>query len=377
MAVFLAGVGNAEIFDGDTLIATAKTLVDSSITIGVTAEDIRAGMGAMLYGKYFHTSTFDLKLTDAMFNMQYIAMNVGADVTVGGDAIYDEELTSTTGGVVTLSHTAVPLASGGIVYAWARPAASPTASYTRYAVTGNTFTVPGVTSATAYCVKYVYTNNVADKVVVYGNFIPATVTIYLTANLYAGDSSNPSTGTQVGTVQIKVPRFLLNGAQELSMTMTGASQTSLEGSALGYGAEGCQGRAIYAEIIQIMSNARWFDNASGIMIEDSDVSLTLASAATALVGTSPNVYALYPNKMPKQINNAIISNMESGLLTGNSKLVYSIAPGTTGLSMDSTTGVFSGTPAAGSATVTVVAQQNNGTWAPIPGLDAAMVITLA
>lgn len=50
MSVFLAGVANAEIFDGDELFASARTLVDSSITIGVTAEDIRGGMGNTLLG---------------------------------------------------------------------------------------------------------------------------------------------------------------------------------------------------------------------------------------------------------------------------------------------------------------------------------------
>lgn len=375
MAVFLAGVGNAEIFDGNNLIATAKTLVDSSITIGVTAEDIRAGMGAMLYGKYFHTSTFDLKLTDAMFNMQYIAMNVGAEVQVGGDAVIDESLNSTTGGVVSLTYTAVPLASGEAIYAWARPASDPTATYTRYAVSNNTITIPGVTTVSEYCVKYIYTNSVANRVVIYGNFIPATVTIILTANLYAGDSSNPSTGTQVGTIQIKVPRFLLNGAQELSMTMTGASQTSLEGSALGYGAEGCQGRAIYAEILEIKNDARWYSNAKGLIIEDSDVTMSAASAVNALVGTSPNVYAWYANAMPKQITNDMITQQEAGLAsTEKSSLDFSISDNGTGLTLNSATGVIAGTPTAGSAVITVVAKKNN---VAIKGMDAAMSIVLA
>ena len=45
MAVFLAGVATAEIFDGNTLFASARTLIDSSITIGVTAEDVRGWEG--------------------------------------------------------------------------------------------------------------------------------------------------------------------------------------------------------------------------------------------------------------------------------------------------------------------------------------------
>ena len=48
--VFLGGVANAEIFDGDQLFASARTLIDSSITIGVTLEDLRAGLGNALWG---------------------------------------------------------------------------------------------------------------------------------------------------------------------------------------------------------------------------------------------------------------------------------------------------------------------------------------
>lgn len=38
---FVAGVGHALLFKDDILFADCRTLADSSITIGVTAEDIR------------------------------------------------------------------------------------------------------------------------------------------------------------------------------------------------------------------------------------------------------------------------------------------------------------------------------------------------
>ena len=114
---FLAGVANVDIFKNNTLFSTAKTLIDSSITIGVSAEDIRAGQGAKLYGKYFHTSTFDLKLTDAMFRLEYLAANVGADLELGGDVFYEEELTSKNAeGEFNLLYTPRPMTDGGHIY---------------------------------------------------------------------------------------------------------------------------------------------------------------------------------------------------------------------------------------------------------------------
>ena len=158
--VFLAGVGNAEILKNGELFATAKTLTDSSITIGVSAEDIRAGQGAKLYGKYFHTSTFDLKMTDAMFKMEYIAANVGSDLEWGGDVFKDEEVVVASDGKLKVSGTPVPFTSGGKVYIYAKLVNDE--HYKTYEYTSEGVTVPEGT----YCVKYLYTNDNARKLVV-------------------------------------------------------------------------------------------------------------------------------------------------------------------------------------------------------------------
>lgn len=377
MAVFLAGVATAEIFDGSTLFASARTLIDSSITIGVTAEDVRGGEGAALIGKYFHTTTFDLKMTDALFNLAYIAANVGADITIGGDVFYNEELTSNQSREITLTATAVPHVSGGLTYAWIRRADATTDDRISVEVSGeNKITVPDAN--TAYCIRYLYSNASAKKIVVSSNYIPSTLTVFLTANLYSGDASNPTTGTKVGTVTIKVPRFLLSGNQELSMTSTGASTTNFEGSALASGGGGCDGAGIYAEITQAMLNARWFDDAKGLIIEDSDITMTAEEAKTALEGVAPKVYAFYDNARPKLLTNAILAAQESNLgADEKSKLVFAIEAGTTALSINSDTGVITaGSAAEGTATISVVAKTGSGGSTPIPGMDAAMVITI-
>lgn len=272
---FLAGVANAEIFKGNDLFSTAKTLIDSSITIGVSAEDIRAGQGAKLYGKYFHTSTFDLKMTDAMFRLEYLAANVGADLELGGDVFTEEEHTATDAeGTFVLAKTPVAMSDGGHIYVYWKESS---ASY--YNVKDLGTEVPesiklGKTeSGKKYCIKYLYTNEAARKVVVKANFTPDTLSVYLTANLYSGDVQNPQTGTKIGTVTIKVPRFLLNGSQEIAMSMTGAANTPFEGSALAAKGEGCDGDGIYAEIIEVI-NDRGYDKLVALIVEDSeDVSM--------------------------------------------------------------------------------------------------------
>ena len=95
MDAFLAGVANVDLFVGDELFATAKTLTDSTFSFDVSLEDIRGGQGAKLYGKYAHSSTMDITLTDVMFRLEFIAKNIGSDIAIGGSALTVEEVTVT------------------------------------------------------------------------------------------------------------------------------------------------------------------------------------------------------------------------------------------------------------------------------------------
>ena len=283
---FLAGVADARIFRNNELFATAKTLVDSSISIGVSAEDIRAGKGAKLYGKYFHTSTFDLKMTDAMFKLEYIAANVGAELEIGGDVFKTVELKTADFTTKTFAD-AKPMVAGGATYVYVKK--STETEFKTYALNGE-HKIAGFTpdENSTYCVEYLYTNDNARKLVVKANFTPDTVSVYLDANLYSGDDKNPSTGTKIGTITIKVPRFLLNGTQEISMNMTGAANTPFEGSALAANAEGCEGEGIYAEIVEIVEGANWANQIVGLKIDGGMDALRAANKATDLA-----IYALY------------------------------------------------------------------------------------
>ena len=290
--VFIAGVGNATLFDGERLVASANTLIDSGITIGLSFEDIRAGQGNKLYGRYAHTSTFDLKLTDAMFNLEYLAMNTGSDISLGGDVMVDEELTSTAK-KIKLSQTAVAI-SGSKVYAYAKKSGTDNV-YDKYAVAqDNTIEVP---VDGTYCIRYMYTNDLASKMIVKANFIPKTLTLILEANLYSGGSCDIETSTLAGKVTIKVPRFMLNGSQELSLTASGVANTAIEGTALASGCAGCSGDGVYAEIIQVMANRTVENGFTGIVVEDA---VREASKGDKL---ELNVYACPVDAAPIKLNN--------------------------------------------------------------------------
>lgn len=290
--VFIAGVGNATLFDDERLVASANTLIDSGITIGLSFEDVRAGQGNKLYGRYAHTSTFDLKLTDAMFNLEYLAMNTGSDISLGGDVMVDEEKTSTAK-KIKLSQTAVAV-SGSKVYAYAKKSGTDNV-YDKYAVSEtNEIEVP---VDGTYCIRYMYTNDLASKMIINANFIPKTLTLILEANLYSGGSCDIETSTLAGKVTIKVPRFMLNGSQELSLTASGVANTAIEGTALASGCVGCSGDGVYAEIIQVMANRTVENGFTGIVVEDS---VRNASKGDKL---ELNVYACPVDAAPIKLNN--------------------------------------------------------------------------
>lgn len=294
-------MGNATLFDGERLVASANTLIDSGITIGLSFEDIRAGIRNKLYGRYAHTSTFDLKLTDAMFNLEYLAMNTGSDISLGGDVMIDEELTST-GKKIKLSQTAVAIA-GSTIYAYAKKSGTDNV-YDKYAVSEDNEIE--VAEDGTYCIRYMYTNDLASRMIINANFIPKTLTLILEANLYSGGSCDIETSTLAGKVTIKVPRFMLNGSQELSLTASGVANTSIEGTALASGCAGCSGDGVYAEIIQVMSNRTLENGFSGIVVEDATREAAKGDKLEL------NVYACPVDAAPIKLSNDQITVAASG-----------------------------------------------------------------
>lgn len=236
-----------------------------------------------------------------MFNLEYLAMNTGSDISLGGDVMVDEELTSTAK-KIKLSQTAVAI-SGSKVYAYAKKSGTDNV-YDKYAVSeANEIEVP---VDGTYCIRYMYTNDLASKMIINANFIPKTLTLILEANLYSGGSCDIETSTLAGKVTIKVPRFMLNGSQELSLTASGVANTSIEGTALASGCAGCSGDGVYAEIIQVMANRTLENGFTGIVVEDA---VREASKGDKL---ELNVYACPVDAAPIKLSNDQITVAATG-----------------------------------------------------------------
>lgn len=255
----LAGVGTIEAFTQSstqpTKIFTSKTLQESGISISVTAEDIRGGLSNPLLGRYFHDSILEANITDALFNLQYLALNVGGEVVIGGSSLVTETVTAGSG-TLTVQGTPVAFGTAGTV-GWYTPAGQE--DWAPLTFEGKVATAT-VTSGTDYCVRYNANDAGIQEFVVPSAIIPSEVHLVMTYPLFAGGTSPEaiSTSSQVGELIVDIPRFQFAGNVELSLTSSGAATSNLSGSALAsYTTANCNDMGTYGTVKQKIYGGNW------------------------------------------------------------------------------------------------------------------------
>lgn len=277
---YLAGVGTALLFKGNDLIGVAKTLTESTFNFAITAEDIRGGKGNGLLGRYFHDSTLTATLTDAMFDLNYIALSLGVNVESGGLSVKEEELKVGADNTVTTTET--PVAFDGTMIGWYK---KPTDNdWTIGTITGNKMTITGGTQEAVYCVKYFYQNVNAKSITIKSQYVPATLHVVVLTDLYSGKVGTQSDATRYGRLIVDIPQFQLDGSQDLSLTATSAATVSLSGQALAVldGAT-CEDDPYYGTMTEEIYGAKWQDDVIALAIENADIDLNQNNTEALIV----------------------------------------------------------------------------------------------
>ena len=287
---FIAGPAKVDAFLNGQLMFTAKTILDSSISLSTNKEEVRGGQGNSLWGNYYHTSAMAIKLTDIMFKLEYLALNTGSVIQQGADIFVEEQVTLGAGGTGTVVGTPVKVDDYGIV-GWVSKAGAD--SWQRVTFTDKGFTLPEGAEGDVVCVKYVSTDSVARKIVISSDFIPDTVQLVMTANLYSG-GKNAATSTLSGTVQVNVPRFQFDGNQEISMTSTGVANSPMSGNALANESVSCDGHGYYAIITEKINGAKWYDNVYALAVMNGNVEVQRGNNVTLQVMAIPYYGAAFP-----------------------------------------------------------------------------------
>lgn len=254
-------------------------MTESTFDFAITAEDIRGGQGNSLLGRYFHDSSLTCALTDAMFDLQYMALSLGVPVEKGGISVKEEELTTGVDGSVTTTET--PIAFDGSMIGWYKKPTDD--NWTVGTIDGKKMNIPGGGASATYCVKYFYQNENADFITIKAQYVPSTVHLVIMTDLYSGKVGSQSDATRYGRLIVDIPQYQLEGSQNLSLTATSAATINLTGMALAVLDGGfCEDNPYYGTMTQEIFGAKWQDDVVAIAVENADLELA-ASASEALI----------------------------------------------------------------------------------------------
>lgn len=282
--IFTAGPARALFFYGQDLIGIGNTLNDTTFDSSITAEEVRGGQGNLLYGQYFHDSGLTVSITDAMFNLQYVAANLGVNLEQGGLSIVEEEaVVGATANSVTLTQT--PIAFEGAYIGWYKELSATEWSIGTIDAAQKTMNIPGATTGTHYCVKYFYQNESAKSITIKAQFVPKVLHLVLINDLFSGSSSDVATSTsKYGRLITDIPHFQLDGSQNLAWAAASAATVSLSGKALAYSStDSCETDPVYGTMTQEIFGADWRDDVVALAVENSDIDLTTGSKETLIV----------------------------------------------------------------------------------------------
>lgn len=346
----LAGVGTVTGFDGNALLFNAKTLTESSASLEVTAEEIRGGIANPLIQKYFHDAVLNLTITDALFDMQYLALNAGGEITVGGDSIVNEQVTITTENQITVTGTPVNFGTAGTVGWYSKPNED---NWTPITFVGQTAQAT-IAQGETICVKYNANDDTLSQFIISSNVIPSEIRLEMVFPLFSAESEKLTRSSQVAELLISVPRFILNGSFDLSMTATGASTSELSGSALvAYEGTSCNDFGQFATVKLREYGKKWYDDLTTIAVDNADIRLTNGGSTTL------KLYGIYGN-----------GTAMSTKALDNTKMTYTVDP--SNIATVNAAGVINAT-AEGKATIKIVATDTATFANPIEGYASITV----
>lgn len=254
-------------------------MTESTFDFAITAEDIRGGQGNSLLGRYFHDSSLTCTLTDAMFDLQYMALSLGVPVEKGGLSVKEEELTTGADGSITTTET--PVAFDGSMIGWYKKPTDD--NWAVGTIDGKKMNIPGGVASATYCVKYFYQNENADFITIKAQYVPSTVHLVIMTDLYSGKVGSQSDATRYGRLIVDIPQYQLEGSQNLSLTATSAATINLTGMALAVlDGNSCEDDPYYGTMTQEIFGAKWQNEVVAIAVENADLELA-ASASEALI----------------------------------------------------------------------------------------------
>jgi len=339
MGKSILAIGTFTGFDLSTnnIVFTSNSLTTANFDIGITMDEIRGGKGNSLQGYLPHTTKFDVKAEDSLFDLNYVALNCGGGITAGADVMNIETITTTVANTITVTNMPVALSGNTVVYGWYKLSSDTTDSWTTITFTGSSATVSGLASGTTVCVKYFYTNSTARQFTLSSSFVPTIIRAEIAYTLYAtSQSGTASSAAEIGKLIVHIPQFQFSGTQSFAVTSSGKATTALNGSALVNYSGSCAGTGYYALIKEVITSKGTFDNVVKLGVADGDIEITGTGTETI------QVYAFYNDgTIPSKVDNSLLTFTSGTTATAtvgsHTGLVTGVATGTSTITIVATT----------------------------------------
>lgn len=256
--------GHAE--NGDILFV-GKTLLDSSLEASLSSTDVRAGRGNALQYTFYHSAELTVQVSDAQWNLDLLARNVGSEILVGDNVFFEESVTLGAAGAGTVTKTPVAL-FGTNKYGWITLVDG---TIEKVTFSGSGFSCSGSENDVVVA-RYYVADAAARSMVVRSDMVPAIAYLVMEAQLCSSDVAT----NVIGKVEIRIPRASFQGSFSLSMTPDGVASTPLSVRAL-ESIENVDGvpTKTYAIITEQITAATWQSNVTALAITGGD--FTLAS----------------------------------------------------------------------------------------------------
>lgn len=286
----LAGVMMAHGYDdNNNMILSSQTLIDSGITSTISAEESRGGQGNALNGRYYHTSSFGLNLTDSIWDMRYLAFNYGGAITAGADVMRSEQFVVTQANTITVTKDPVNFLPDSGLIGWYKLSHESDKEYKKIDFVDKEATVNNLPVGSTVCVRYPIHSYNARKFRVNAQFVPSVIRIELTGSIFRVGSSGKfdNTSSKIGELIVRVPQFQFDGNVTLNLSSTSVATMPLTGQALVQYTGNCDGEGWYAEIIENPMEGGEFDDVTDLAVAGGKVRLKTGGTTTL------SVYKLY------------------------------------------------------------------------------------
>ena len=300
MRKFLTSVADVYAYDeNEALLFQGKTLLDSSIEVSLGSTPIRGGKGNQLQYVYYHTGEMSFTITEAQWNLAFLAKTVGQTVSTSANIYVEEDVqvTRTINAITgTVSdYTPIASGSGATIYGWYETpytilqGLDPIrATFTASSFTSTVSENDTIASTDYVCVRYYAVDSDATELVIPANMIPSIVKLVMETQLNSSDVAT----NQIGTVQVIIPSATLSGAFTISMTADGVSTTPLTGLALASlpdsSATPCSSVPYYARIVENITSANWYDDVIAITAQGGDIALATSGTTTPVIWAVPS-----------------------------------------------------------------------------------------